>query len=161
VAQASRLCGLKRRARRPPYELFIIYGWGKGPCPTALKVVIAQAGKPVPPSLSWFWVSQGLMNGWFPSSFPGSQAPAWEPPCRQSSCFGRGSSLYCTKWPKQELGNQDKAGCAAFSRLRATHEKARGHKVCINFSQRHFLPHLSSDPDWWFLVPRLHQILSL
>ena len=36
----------------------------------------------------------------------GSQAPAWEPYCRQSSCFARGSSIYCTRWPKQELGNE-------------------------------------------------------
>ena len=47
---------------------------------------------------------------------PGSQAPAWEPHCRQSSCFARASSIYCAIRPKQELGNQEKAGCAALSR---------------------------------------------
>ena len=37
-------------------------------------------------------------------NFSGSQAPAWEPHCRQSSCFARESSIYGAMRPKQELG---------------------------------------------------------
>ena len=68
---------------------------------------------------SWFWVFLWNMNGWFPSSCLGT-------PCRQSSCFARELSIYCTRWPKQELGeiyvpkqelgHEGKAESAALSR---------------------------------------------
>ena len=54
---------------------------GKMPVPSrtfvsALKVLLAQAGKPVLPTLLLFWVSQRLMNGWFPSSRLGTPLQA-------------------------------------------------------------------------------------
>jgi len=82
----------------------------------------------------------------------GSQAPAWEPYCRQSSCFARESSIYGAMRPKQELGGNLRSQAGAWERgkggmrgafppygLRATHEKARragvlarrGHKQMV------------------------------
>ena len=52
-----------------------------------------------------------------PKTFvPGSQAPAWEPHCRQSSCFARESSIYCAMRPKQELGGNLRSQAGAWER---------------------------------------------
>jgi hypothetical protein len=46
----------------------------------------------------------------------GSQAPAWEPHCRQSSCFVSESSIYGAMRPKQELGGNLRSQAGAWER---------------------------------------------
>ena len=58
----------------------------------------------------------------------GSQAPAWELHCRQSSCFARESSILLRHVPQGGAWERGKGGMrCAFPPygLRATHEKAR------------------------------------
>ena len=56
----------------------------------------------------------------------GSQAPAWEPHCRQSSCFARESSMYYTRWPQAGAWERGKGWMrCAFPPLRATGVPAR------------------------------------